>query len=519
MTNFGLTKAELSLKYRLGLEHALAKADFLNTPDLVLVQAFIHFLFLVRRHDSPRFVWMMTGLAIRMAQSIGLHRDGSHFENLSPFQVEMRRRAWWALCMLDIRASEDQGTEFTIVRADFDTKLPLNIDDVDIDPDTTETPSSRQALTDMSIPLVNCEIGNIIMQMMAPAGKDGGTNIEEQSRMLDNLYEKLDQVYLRYATESGNIIYWVVVTATRLVMSKLTLFIYLPTLFSSPSERFSDQVRKKLLIAAIEVAEWNHALNAEPEGSNWRWIYQTYTHWHAIVYLLIEISRREWLPIIERAWIALHSSWLIPSSPNMETNTRIWVPLRKLMAKARKHRQAEIDRLQGDGQAVELLEKENENMPVPASSGPFANDELFRKHWRDLFTNAADNQRQGSTVTGLDPSERMQTMSEPQNNLVPSSAPAQHHTWTTPNEQIYEYNVPTIDINGPYETPQDCTFAPGQIDNSSNGTPSMVTDWTGGQSIGAGFTPWLWTDAASDVDIPAGIDTTMGLDIDWNALL
>ena len=57
MTNFGVTKTDLIFKYRIGLELALAKADFLNVPDLVTVQAFAIFLSLVRRHDSPRFVW------------------------------------------------------------------------------------------------------------------------------------------------------------------------------------------------------------------------------------------------------------------------------------------------------------------------------------------------------------------------------------------------------------------------------------------------------------------------------
>ena len=56
MTNFGFTKTDLNLKYRLGLENSLAKADFLSFPDLILVQALTIFLLLVRRHDSPSFV-------------------------------------------------------------------------------------------------------------------------------------------------------------------------------------------------------------------------------------------------------------------------------------------------------------------------------------------------------------------------------------------------------------------------------------------------------------------------------
>ena len=136
MINFSASKSELSLRYRLGLEHALAKADFLNFPDIVLIQAFAIFLLLARRHDSPRFVWMMTGLVIRMAQYLGLQRDGAQFKHLTPFEIETRRRVWWAVCILDLRASEDQGTDPAITSGSFDTKMPLNINDVDIDPNS-----------------------------------------------------------------------------------------------------------------------------------------------------------------------------------------------------------------------------------------------------------------------------------------------------------------------------------------------------------------------------------------------
>ena len=61
MTNFGVPMTELSLRYRRGFENALAKSDFLHAPDPVLVQALAIFLFLVRRHESPRYVCMMTG--------------------------------------------------------------------------------------------------------------------------------------------------------------------------------------------------------------------------------------------------------------------------------------------------------------------------------------------------------------------------------------------------------------------------------------------------------------------------
>jgi hypothetical protein len=93
-TNFGVEKDTLLRQYRFGVEQALARARFLNTNEIVTVQAFVLFLVCVRRHDDTRFVWSLTGLALRIAQSLGLHRDGTKF-GLSPFDTEMRRRLWW----------------------------------------------------------------------------------------------------------------------------------------------------------------------------------------------------------------------------------------------------------------------------------------------------------------------------------------------------------------------------------------------------------------------------------------
>lgn len=538
MTNFGLTKTDLNLKYRLGLEHALAKADFLNVPDLVLVQAFTIFLCLVRRHDSPRFVWMMTGLAIRMGQALGLHRDGTHFEHLSPYEIEMRRRVWWALCMMDVRASEDQGTDYTIARGSFDTKFPLNINDADIEPGTTKMPTEREGITDMTFLLVSYEISEVTKQMMAPSAKEGAPGIEEQSRLLSEIYRKLDRGYLQYSAESGNITYWVAVIIARLVMAKMTLFIYLPILFSSPSEHFSDKVKTKLLVAAIETAEYNHALNAEEACRHWRWVYQTYTHWYAIVYLLIEISRRPWSPIVERAWVALQSQWLIPAQSHMSKNLRVWVPLRKLTAKARKHRDAELERLRSDSQAAERLEMEDQRIPVPASPGPFPAGsnvvELFRERWRQLLVMPEgpgyDTRTPGQTGPGVtSPSAYSTYATQPSKSSIPTYnagglgshktfepaylGASRHQTSQNLPSNLFPDHKSAVMTNAPGD------FAMGQTAGPSNDAiPAVPATW----SMSPGFVHWLWADTDPSVNVFANmdvdaIDVNMDLDgeVDW----
>ena len=278
MTNFSASKTVLSLKYRLGLEHALAAADFLNKPDVVLIQAFAIFLLLARRHDSPRFVWMLTGLLTRMAQYLGLQRDGSNFDHLPPFETEIRRRVWWTVYSLDMRASQDQGTDPGIASGSFDTKMPSNINDADIHIESRDSPPERDGVTDSTFARIFAKTTDIQNRMMAADARNGGVVLEDQQRLLNEIYKDTEQQYLRYMTESVDVVDWVAVAVARLTMAKMTLLVFLPAASPGPNEHLSDEIKNKLLISAIEVAEYNHELNAAQTAKKWRWVYQSYVH-------------------------------------------------------------------------------------------------------------------------------------------------------------------------------------------------------------------------------------------------
>lgn len=481
-------------------------------PDIVVVQALIIFLSLVRRHDSPRFVWMMVGLVIRMAQSLGLHRDGSEFSHLTPYEVEIRRRAWWSICMLDVRASEDQGTEYTIPMGSFDTKIPLNINDADIGPDIKETPAERQSLTDMSFAVDVFKICDLTRQMMSPGNKTCAPGLEEQVRLVTELYTTFEQGYLQYTSkEDDSIARWAGITCVRLTMSKMTLMIYLPILSSSASDSFSDEVRDKLLVAAIEVAEYNHALNAEQACRQWRWMYQTYTHWHAVVLLLIEIARRPASPLVERAWVALHSRWLIPPAQQQTDGGRklqIWIPLRRLMAKARTRRDAELQRLRGDAQAAECAEWADRHVPAPASHGLYPSDESFREHWRGLVGLAERSDEEALSARQPDlndapgPSVTISRAEVAQQQQLDTLHPYEQHGF-----------LPTTGAGPVYVSSGGSSVVGQQIQNPSSFDGNM--DRHPFEAMGS--MPWMWVDADPAADFFGDEDVNMDVDneADW----
>jgi hypothetical protein len=389
----------------------------------------------------------------------------------------------------------------------------------------------------MTIALVTFETCDLARQMMAPGVTEETPNLDGQIRLLKEIYDRLERGYLQYVAGSVDIRSWVLTTCTRLMMAKMTLIVYLPVLFSSPSGCFSNEIRTKLLVSAIEVAEYNHALNSDPACRHWRWIYQTYTHWHAIVYLLIEISRRLWSPIVERAWAALHSSWLIPAQANMNKNLRIWVPLRKLMAKARKHRDAELERLRGDASAARQLGVEDLKIPLPASSVPFSagkSGELFRERWRKLveLPEETKNQTQSSgmsSVVTTAPPIVVHTVDSIQQNLGSGPVYSERDPWSNIGCQRPNIGGETRGVNQDLlntDASLDSAMATNSLTEVALGrppgpsfdtVPAVPEDWSGDISMGPGFTPWLWPGADPSVDVLADVDVNMDLDgeVNW----
>ena len=375
-TNFMAEKSVLISKYRFALEQALAKANFLVSSDLVTLQALVLLLVLVRRQEDTRFAWTLTGLAIRIAYSIGLHRDGTNFPNLSPFEVEMRRRVFWALCILDMRCAEDQGTDLAILEQGVDTRPPLNINDADISPDSTTFPPAREGATDMTFALIRFEICRVARRLhaihsaMGPfESGDSSLTLEERERMIHEVYDRVENLYLKHGNPTSNPMYWVAANVARVICAKMTLVIYQPVLFPGPAnENMSRAVRDRLFTASTELFEYSFILTMDPRTKQWRWLFQTYTQWQAVAYVLIESARRPWSASVERAWHSLNQMMMSPKPHDLERmadNASLFVPLKALYSKSRKHRTAEIERLRGNISEISRLDQDDRSRLNP----------------------------------------------------------------------------------------------------------------------------------------------------------
>lgn len=366
-------------RYRFATEQALARAGFLNTQERIVLTAFVLFLVCVRHQDDTLVVWTLTGLAIRIALSLGIHRDGTRF-GLTPFETEMRRRLWWQVVSLDLRAADDQGTDPSIMEHSFDTKLPLNINDADLDPQSLVVPEERVGCTEQTFCLIRYEISFVMRRLssfsLGPIkcrARQSNTSVAEKEEIIEKCHKYLEEKYLQYC-DMNIPLYWVTVTICRLIMAKMWLIAHQPFKREDGGANLPQKTKDRLFVTCVEVLEFGRLLGTEQSTIKWGWLFRGYFQWHAVAYILSELCTRTKGETVDRAWNAIDSvlaDWggvIVASKRGM-----LWRPLRKLMAKARaaRMREVEIDaRFPKDGTLGPVLDTSavtaNGNARLPA---------------------------------------------------------------------------------------------------------------------------------------------------------
>ncbi|KAH6981668.1 fungal-specific transcription factor domain-containing protein [Ilyonectria sp. MPI-CAGE-AT-0026] len=135
-TILGSSQEHAFQRFSAGLRAALQRARYLELPNLTLLQALTLYLISLQGRYGSRKPWILNTVCVRMAQKMGLHRDGELL-GLSPFETEMRRRVWWQTVRLDLKSKRAWGLSPSTLPVTTDCKIPTDIDDEDLVPDAT----------------------------------------------------------------------------------------------------------------------------------------------------------------------------------------------------------------------------------------------------------------------------------------------------------------------------------------------------------------------------------------------
>ncbi|KAI9844358.1 MAG: hypothetical protein M1837_005662 [Sclerophora amabilis] len=407
---FGEEKASLLTRYRSGTELALARADVVNTVNISTLQALVLFLLTVRCHDTTRLTWTLTSLAVRIAHALSIHREDA-FGSLSPFQKQMRRRLWWQICVLDIQCCEDRGSDPIIVESSFNTRLPLNIDDEDLSFDSTCDPQEREAFTQMTFCQVCHEVSNTVRSLnYVPPGESQPSDIgsdetwKKRQGLVTSCQEHLERKYLRYCNTSIPF-HWATRTVADTIIASLWLNTYRPLQShgsSATSLRIADT---SILHLSVEVLDKTHQLETEPSVKSFRWFFGTYVQWHALAVTIAELCVHTEGAIVERAWNVVIPVFGRASQQVADSRKgMLWRPVKKLMNKAQRIRQARIQVHPDSGRDADLalggsrpLGKDTSS--VQAQQPPISSDAFGKENVQDNIPSYDLSFNTGSSFT------------------------------------------------------------------------------------------------------------------------
>lgn len=215
---------------------------------------------------------------------LSLHID---IPGMSTFETEMRRRLWWQICTLDVRVAEVSGSEPFIIEPSLHTELPLNINDISLDPHIGEL-SPQAGRSEMLFSLVRIEISNfarriVFSDQFCRINNYGIMSEAEKCRVIDSFKERIEKQYLSHCHEAIPLD-CLMVMSSRLVLAKLKLAVYKPL----PHQHPEMPVRANYRNACEKFLEQAHGLRQYIRGRRWLWLFQ-YIEWDALAYLLLDL--------------------------------------------------------------------------------------------------------------------------------------------------------------------------------------------------------------------------------------
>jgi hypothetical protein len=289
----GESRTTLMHRYHFATRQALVNAAFLKTTEMSVLQALVLFLLPCRDYYDSHTFWILTGVAVRVGQRIGLHRDGEKL-GLGPFEVQMRRRLFYQLLPLDARASQMSGARISIWPDAWDTLLPSNIDDDQIWPGMTAVPDEQKGATEMIFCLSRSCLGRYLVKVGKPPSGASSWQVndyQEAEKLISQAESEVEETYLRYC-DMVNPLHFLASCLARSGITAMRLRTKLPKV---KNQTATKDERRELFLLAQKIIDADTATCTHPGLIKYRWHIQGFFlwgMWDALIFILVSLWRR-----------------------------------------------------------------------------------------------------------------------------------------------------------------------------------------------------------------------------------
>jgi hypothetical protein len=263
----------------------------------------------MRGHYQADSMFILSGIAVRIARRMGIHRDGSNL-GLLPFETEMRRRLWWHIVHFDCRTSDLAGTKPSMDLFLGDSKMPLNVEDEDLELEMADPPKERTGITSIVLCLIRCDIIEFLRLIGSPQklSNDRWDNLSspcitlaEKDSFINQMEDRMEMKYLRYSDPS-NTLHLFSSILVRSSICKMKLFAHNPRQFATDGLKVPQTSRDIIFVNGMKFLEYSILVkNNESLRKFTSQLSITYL-WDPLLYVLIEARYRKIGTEVSHAW-------------------------------------------------------------------------------------------------------------------------------------------------------------------------------------------------------------------------
>ena len=344
LTMTGDTRQALVSRYVSATKAALARASFMSSTSLVVLQALTIHILVIRNTEEPRAVWTLTGVAIRVAEGMGMRVDGALL-GLSPFETEIRRRIWWQIKMHDFRAAELSGQKkfegFEI--NETSPKRPGNINDTSLYPSMTEPAVESDRPTEMTWCVFRSDLTTFAVTQKAKLRQQSKSMLtSEEFPALDDLKLKDDFVaqqqdfietkYIRYCDPSQPL-QLLLMVAARTTFNLMRFISHHPRRWTNP-EQVPESEKQMIWTTVLQLLEQYHMMQSNELLKGFSWCAPYFFNWSVIIHVLDTLQAQPLHQDAFKAWRLINFIYEENTEMLLDTKKVVFVVVGNLCLRA-----------------------------------------------------------------------------------------------------------------------------------------------------------------------------------------
>ena len=200
LLHVGQDRRTLLARYKSIIEDGLSRFKVTTTHSLSVLRLFVIYITIIFWTGEMLQASSLLGLAVRIAQRMGYHKDPSDFK-IPPWDQEIRRRVWHHIILLDTWSAESHGLEMVVPYKRVNVALPHSSNDAawDLSEFASSPPyAANGSFTDMTHFLISCEIAATTRSVLHDPGPAHHVQsyLEKHSERVKNARDNIERIYL-----------------------------------------------------------------------------------------------------------------------------------------------------------------------------------------------------------------------------------------------------------------------------------------------------------------------------------